>query len=373
MTEFLEKWAARLSTFVFLLMLSAPLLGQIFSPSARQAFSAENRALAAFPAYGSGLSGWVEYPEQVDAWMEDNVGYRTRLIGLHTGLREAFDLDLSRLAIRGDDGWYFATINNALRMHQGLLPYAPGEAETWLEGAQIVQAAATEEGAEFVVLIAPNKHTIYPEKLTEHPVRLNGQSRAERLRGLGPEYGVPVIYPREPLLAAKPDLQLYYRTDTHWTSTGAYISYRALLDALGETGFSITPINPSRIVQSEPEPFSGDIYGLLGIEDGPPEMVSTYRLMPAGKMSSEALPDFDWNSFPAVRQKVAGVEGPSVLIYGDSFSYSLLPYMLESFSEVTFVHHQNITPPLSALDTGDYDLVVLAVVERMLSNELALR
>lgn len=42
-------------------------------------------------------------------------------------------------------------------------------------------------------------------------------------------------------LADHKDEYIYYRTDHHWTSTGAYYAYKLLCDTLGLTPFDPRP------------------------------------------------------------------------------------------------------------------------------------
>ena len=257
-----------------------------------------------------------------------------------------------------------------MKMHQGLLPFSGGQAEEWLLAAQKLQGIAEGNGAKFLVFIAPNKHEIYGEHLSSYPVRLHGPRRSEVLRRLGPEFSVTVVYPEAELLAAKANAQVYYKTDTHWSSAGAFVGYEVLIDAVNQMGFPVDKIDREAQISISENSHKGDIYGLLGLTDEAAETTSEWKLKVPRAFEKELLPDYDWLSFKAFRNTVHDTTGPSVLVIGDSFAGAMQPFLRESFSEVTFVHHRIGDIPIAAFNAGAYDLVVLQMVERGLSREL---
>jgi len=310
MLDTLMTYRSKLSTGIFMAMLCLPLLGHLFS-SADESIPLENRTLASFPSVANLATDWPGYTSELNAWMEDRVGFRSGLIRLHGELRDAFDLELSTQAVIGDDGWYFVKVGEAMKMHQGLLPFSGGQAEEWL-------------------------------------------------------------HPEAELLAAKANAQVYYKTDTHWSSAGAFVGYEVLIDAVNQMGFPVDKIDREAQISISENSHKGDIYGLLGLTDEAAETTSEWKLKVPRAFEKELLPDYDWSGFKALRMVARDNEGSSILLLGDSFASALQPFLRESFSEVTFVHHQHGEAAIAALDTGPYDLVVLEMVERSLSKKLEL-
>lgn len=371
------KYRAPIASAIFLTMLIMPLVAQLVSGTNQKVSALENRALASWPSGAVLVNDWPAYPGQAEDWMGDHLGLRAWLIGVHRNLREAFDLDLSRRAVRGTEGWLFATIDEAMAMHQGLRPFEEGEADAWLAVAETIAARARAGGADFAVLIGPTKPEVYPEFLDGYPRLLGGPSRAETLAGRSGEAGFPIIYPRDALIAAKDEAQVYFKTDTHWTTQGAYIAYRELMSAVNKAGLDDVPVITAedygalREVQK-----TGDIYGLFGEAEGAPETLLDLVPFNSPKKDRTVLEDYSWSAFDATRtEQVSPAEasrGLSVLVLGDSFYYGLAPFLETSFETVTFAHHRGLNPPLGLIEEGDYDLVVLMCVERMLINPLRL-
>ncbi len=366
----LIRLRAWLAGGLFACLLIAPMAAGVFAP--RGAVSdLENRELASAPRLALAVSDWPAYARTLNAWMTDHMGLRDWMIGIYFDLRSDLNLAVERAAVEGEDGWLFASVDDALAMHEGLRPFDRDEAAAWLSGAAETAAAATRAGAAFAVLIPPNKHEVYPEHLPRHAPRTGAPRRAETLAAAGPAAGVRVIYPLADLLRKKPEGQLYFKTDTHWTELGAYWSYRALMDELAAMGVRAPVVAPTDLEIGPPEAFAGDIYPLLGRADGRPEPIRRYKIRTPTTYKASPAPALDWMSFEAETFIMPDRNRPKILVYGDSYFSALAPFLRESFDEVAFVHHRLGAPPRAALDDASYDVVLLQMVERFLTYDLA--
>ena len=85
-----------------------------------------------------------------------------------------------------------------------------------------------ENGLKVLYLIAPNKHSVYSEY---YPFdRLEGITRADKIVAAISHTGADYLFPRDLLLEKKDSapFRLYFKTDTHWNSLGAYYASEAL-------------------------------------------------------------------------------------------------------------------------------------------------
>ena len=368
------KHRAWIASGFFLIMLWLPLVAGMLVPQTDDISALENRALATWPSSASLIEDWPAYSGQVEAWMEDHLGLRAWLIRRYKATRSALDLTSDKRAVYGDEGWLFANIDGVMAMHQGLRAFEAGETEDWLAAAQMLQQKAAARGAEFAVLIGPNKHEVYSEYLRDYPVLLNTPRRAEQLSALAGQAGIPLVYPIEAMLEAKQDEQVYFKTDTHWTGSGAYVAYRALMAKLDALGVGAPTVQRDALTYIETKNRQGDIYGLLGLEDQEGEAVRALAVPASAAREEIELEAFTWSAFPATERRLEVPDparaGLSVLVLGDSYFYGLAPFLEESFETVTFAHHRGLNPPVEILETGDYDIVVLLLVERALINPL---
>ncbi|GJL93778.1 MAG: hypothetical protein DHS20C05_01830 [Hyphococcus sp.] len=328
----------------------------------------ERRKPAQRPSVQNMAADPTHAPAAINTWLEDRFGFRRELIKTDTALRKTFKLRNNDLALRGDDGWLFLSTDNALRMHQGLHGFGPGEEKAWLKGVETIKDAAC--GKPFVVLIGPNKHTIYPEKLSEFPRQLNDLTRLERLEQL-PAEPVRIVSPRKALLAQKETEQVYYQTDSHWTDIGAYTAYRALMAGFSEEGVSAPVLSRERLINNGTRGFIGGTHSMLGVDDPTPETIVDWTVeTPSPTRERLRLPAYQWLSFDAFKVRIDNNIDQKLLIYGDSFTFALIPYLQESFGEITYLHYRSGEPPLGAMASCDFDAVALVMVERALSFDM---
>ena len=74
-----------------------------------------------------------------------------------------------------------------------------------------------------MLVIAPNKNSIYPEYMPGWVKLVSKQTRLDQLSGLlADEPGLEYVDGRLLLRPQKNTGPLYYRTDTHWTPLGAF-------------------------------------------------------------------------------------------------------------------------------------------------------
>ncbi len=361
--------ADRLVALAFMALISTPLVVHLAAP-ASTATGLENRALAERPDWPGSTAEWRSLPEDLNAWLSDRFGLRRELISLGARLAWLTRPEGNQRAVRGEDGWLFGGMNNALAMHKGLFPFAPGEARTWLAGAEAIADASAAAGADFAVLLPPNKHSIYGGRLPRHSPRVGGETRLDVLMRLGGDAGLLMVDPRPALIEQSPFEKVFYQTDSHWTDFGAYLGAQALVEALMRRGVPARPLPLDELDRTTVDDFRGDLYGLLGEADGAPETVDLLAARRPTPHRREELDAFDWRVFDAYRLRAEPSGRPRLLLIGDSFGLIMLKFLIESFDEVTFVHYRGGEVPLAAIEPGRYDVVVFEMVERMLSYPL---
>ena len=141
---------------------------------------------------------------------------------------------------------------------------------------------------------------------------------------------------------------LYYRTDHHWTSDGAYVAYRTLCEQWG-----LTPFLRGEKAGEYPN-FYGTLYSNAGARNITPDTVVTYKVdgVTVTDFEGKEIPLYD-TSFGTQKDKysvffggnhpVAVVknqnlpEGEKLLLIKDSFSNALVPYLSQNFSEIHMI------------------------------------
>ena len=149
------------------------------------------------------------------------------------------------------------------------------------------------------------------------------------------------------------DEDIYYRTDHHWTSLGAYYGYVAMMEALG---MEPVPLD-SLTKQTVSEEFYGTTFSSSGVRWVEPDCIDIYVPDPGVKVTSwftgepeegrlyawEKLEIKDkYTFFMGGNQSLAvienpNVDGPKIAIVRDSYTDSLVPFLTQHFSEIHLI------------------------------------
>jgi len=146
---------------------------------------------------------------------------------------------------------------------------------------------------------------------------------------------------------------IYYRTDHHWTSLGAFYGANAIFEALGLEPLELSGYQKTTVTDQ----FNGTSFSTSGVRWLPPDAIDTYVPGEGVKVTSwfKGVPEegsLYVDSFLEVKDKYSyflggrqplcvvekeGSTGPKVLIIRDSYSDSLTPFLTERFSEVHLI------------------------------------
>lgn len=156
-------------------------------------------------------------------------------------------------------------------------------------------------------------------------------------------------------LSAHKDEDIYYRTDHHWTSLGAYYGYKALVEGMGLTAKPLSDFTPT-VASSE---FLGTTFSSSGVRWVMPDTIELYvpqeaasvtnyfdgtptqgQLYDLSKLSEkDKYSTFLGGNKPLtiVKSNVAPADAPKLLLIRDSFADSLAPFLCYNFSELHLV------------------------------------
>jgi alginate O-acetyltransferase complex protein AlgJ len=277
-----SRWLRGLGVAAFLCALWLPLIQMVF-PVVTEYEDTENRELADPPSLApSALPGLISATEN---YLADRFGLRTTLIRWNSILRVGL-LGVSPIpsVIVGKDGWLFyrsevLADGNSLNDHRGTIPLSDAELAKLWSRIQDNQRVFSEMGLPYLVVIVPNKHTLYGEYLPDRMRPYRSPTRLEQfsdfLRGQAMA-GTLVLDLRGPLMEAKAKHPVYWKTDSHWNSYGAYIGYREIMQRLSLYDRNLAPLalREDRVTVAQ-SPKGGDLSQMLLMQDRLPEPYDT--------------------------------------------------------------------------------------------------
>jgi alginate O-acetyltransferase complex protein AlgJ len=280
----------------------------------------------------------VSYTAAFESWWNDSFGFRRSLVVSYSRALLALGVSPTPSVIVGKSGWFFFAGDEALASYRAVQPFTAAELAAWRRRIETRRDWLAERRIHYLVVIAPNKETIYPEFMPEHLNRVRDVTRLDQLvTYLRAQSSVVIVDPREALRAAKTGGALYFRTDTHWNDAGAWLLYREILTGLRPWYPELESTPDTAFVRVIRNGWSGDLATMLGLDGRLSEerLLLEPRRVRAARMADPGPRPVD----PQRRLSAAEHETPSrlrVVMFHDSFGLSLQPFLSESFSRIVF-------------------------------------
>ena len=223
--------------------------------------------------------------------------------------------------------------------------------------------------------IIPNAYMILPEKLPE------GLTQVDQAAYTAPIYEAvgdkAQVVDFTGALTAHKDDYIFYRTDHHWTTLGAYYAYAAYAESLG-----MEPVALDSLSGIEVPDFYGTYFSKAKKFDAVADTITYYPIADAGVIidGQEADGYYDLSKFEVrdkyaaflrgnngytviksgVREVPEGQEPSKILVIKDSYANSFVPFLLYNFDEVHVAAlRYSAVSMKELLSTENFDQVLL--------------
>lgn len=229
------------------------------------------------------------------------------------------------------------------------------------------------------VMLVPAASAVYPENVPAGAPLLDEDRYLDALSEAVQTAGGRFVDVRQTLADHKGEY-IYYRTDHHWTSTGAYYAYQQLCTALG-----LTPFDPSAHTARTAEGFYGTHYSKARTPDAEPDTITYYDLpnaltiytvtapgQPAegettGLYDTDKLSVYDkYAMFLHGNNGLSRIKGDGtgrgrILVIKDSYANCFVPYLTANYADIDVVDFRNYNYGLDQLiaDNGYDQILVL--------------
>ena len=269
------------------------------------------------------------------------------------------------LALLGKDGWMEYTGGGNLDDFQSANIFK--NKKDFAKELTTLNQYLKPQGITLLIVIAPNKTSIYPDKLPEQIKSLSKQSRFDRLISYLDNNNLPVIVDLRPALrTARQDQDVYYKTDTHWNGYGAFVAYTAIINALGSSYPNLKPYKEADLELVTTNP---------GIHDIPNLMRITFITEPS--FFFEPKTPFVQTVHPGdylgyyQYSSIQDSKLPTLLMFYDSFGLAYLNnYLSMNFGKSHFVHTRSMLKYLTQESIQQFkpDVIVIEIAERDLDQ-----
>lgn len=299
----------------------------------------ENRYLTQFPTitWSGILSGEVQ--EDITDAFNDQFMNRDFWTGMTTRVEKLLGYQDIGGVYLGQDHYYFEKI-----MNQDI------SQTNYFQNLRFVDyLAAQAEDAQVTALLVPSPGIILEDKLPEHAALYDSDKMFQEAFDFfqGKNGKVTLLDLRPVLGEVAEDKQIYYRTDHHWTLQGAYTGYEEYVRNMGREPYSYESFD----VQAVSDSFYGTLYSKVLDSQAVADELDAPRRLPqvtvdcdgqertsiyeeAKKEEKDKYAYFFGGNYGEVRIQNRAAEEKRLLVVKDSFANSMIPFLLQDYSEI---------------------------------------
>ena len=290
---------------------------------------------------------------------------RSRLIALNANLHLLLGDHVFPKVLVGERRWLVFTGENDLDDYQKTRSFTEAELAQFQQNLDALSTLYAERGITLLVIVPPNKNTIYPEQV---PGEIHVSGRASMLDQVTTflrEHGhTQIIDLRSALMVEKSKHQVYYSTDTHWNGYGAYLAYSALMNEISKSypQLKAHPIIDFKVKAGQPEILDlSRNMGVTLLKEPKIQLFPLYDLRANFK-------SIDLGARQLMFSHISDPTLPNLVLYYDSFFFTVIPLLSEHFNNGVYV--QNFSGGglwnLSWVDEREPDVVIIEFSERYL-------
>ncbi len=235
-------------------------------------------------------------------------------------------------------------------------------------------------------IIAPTSALIYADNVPDNAPMLDMDAMIDEVVAAGEAAGVNMVDVRDTLTEHQ-DEYIYYRTDHHWTTLGAYYAYEAYCESLGLTPFDTSEYNAVEVTD-----FYGTHYSKARTWDAVADTLTYYELdnpltiyniYGANTVEiSEVTSIYNYDSFDAYDKYAAFMQGNpsysslagdgegSILVLKDSYANCFMPYLIANYAQIDIIDYRFYAYGLDTLiEANGYEqILVLYNIESFKSD-----
>lgn len=346
----------------FLLLVVLPVLTFVTMPSDPEPFSEnENRRLAKFPNVSYETFKNEKLMTGIEEWFSDRFFGREQWIKLRNGTE--------RIEGKTDINGVYTDSDRMMQIWKGF-----DSSHTDKNLKAMNKFAALFPDKQMYFLLAPTSQEVYSDLFpASAPIGSQSEYLEYCRNGLDSIQVINVM----PTMKLHANDYIYYRTDHHWTSFGAYLAYYDTAKVMG--------FKPSELSDFDIEHASGDFRGTLyskTLDDSiTPDIIDYYHFRTDRDIKltvndGSEIKEYDslyFRDYLEVKDKYSsflgpnmpyisietGIEGPSLLMFKDSYAHELIPFLTAHFGRIDILDLRLINNGYSNyVDVNDYDTVM---------------
>jgi len=325
---------------ILLLMFTGAILVVNFLTPSNVFSESENRMLQQLPNFSLQTLRSGKFTSEFETYLSDQFMERDFWIGLKSDADRGMGKKESNGVYIGKDGYLI----------QKFSPPEKGDLKNRVKAIQAFDKATP--GLRKYMMLVPTAAAVLEDKLPPYASGGNERVYWEKIKDshLGDIRYIDV----SPALEANKEQPIYYKTDHHWTTKGAFLAYRELSSPM-----SFTPGNEEDFnIRQVTSQFYGSLYSKSGVRHIQPDSIELYYPISPGAISVNYVDEqqsadsmyamenlekkdkytvFFNGNHGLIRITTDNTEGRRLLIVKDSYANSLIPFLTPHFSEIDVI------------------------------------
>ena len=353
------------------------LFGNYFYKSHLLASESSSKKKEKFPQ----ITNLYNAPKDIDSYFDYHFPFKKFILRFGNSIQYYFfNLSTTKKIILGKDGWLFNG-DDFPEIAKGKLLYSDDELNNIKDFFEKREHFFKSKNINYILLIVPDKESIYPEKYSIKYQPLANYTRYDQLVDyLKNNTSIEVIYPKDYVRnACKESPQLcYFKLDSHWNDIGAFYGYQAIFKVLLKYYPNIIEPKLSDFVIRHYKDDRGfvrmlGIYNAKSITDSAPFLVFKNAKDIGYKPDIRTSAQLEGTSIRKVREYKNLLLNndnsiPKVVIWGDSFSVRLNKYFVYNAKETINVNKKDKFFDMESVAQYQPSLVVDEFLARMISS-----
>ena len=346
----MKNKTSKLLISIFIIFVFAGSLLYIFLP--KNEFSqTEKRYLAEFPELSFQTLKDGSFEEEFEKFLADQTPFRSFFVAVNSYFELLKGNNGSAGVYLGKDGW--------------LIEKPFDRENNFYKNLSRINDFSKSISIPAYIVLVPSKGSIYSEFLPKNHLNYYDKDYIDSVQFKAPEINNINIF--DVFNNKKNNSSLYYKTDHHWTSEGAFIAYQAICKSL-----SIVPVPESQYSKEITNGFYGTSYSTSLYTLTKPDVLTVMRSKITGGKAKVIIEDgskpeeynnmfFDdalktadkyvvfLNGNHGLERIITGNEGGKLLLIKDSFAHCITPFLAENFSEIILIDLRYYKKPVSSL------------------------
>ena len=349
----------KISVILFSAVILILALLTVFLPK-KEKSEEENKVLATFPKFSVSSVFEGKFMKDLDTYFSDHFAFRTDWIAAETNVQKLLGKTV---------------INDVFITSDRMIENVGEPNDAAVAGSIDAINRYKEifgEDMQVALMLVPTAGEIYRDSYNQYAPVLDQTGFIQDVYGqLGGVDGVDVFS----ALHAARDSYIYYRTDHHWTSYGAYIGYAVLSKTLGYNPIGYEKFN----VEHASDSFLGTVYSKVLTNAEMADTIDLYYYAAKNVVTSvevfnggetevydsiffrEHLEGKDkYSTYLGTNQPMITIHtnvdnGQKLLMFKDSYSHEMVQFLCQHYEQITLMDMRYINQDFSLLaDPADY-------------------